>query len=131
VEGLRRSVAAVSERVRELETYAAEVRAADSALRAGDLRRSDDRYLDLLARTDDLSDLRTLTAQAAALITTLDADSASGLDAGSASGLDADSASGLDTAGAPGPRADNTSGPGAAGAAGPRTDSAPEGPATC
>ncbi len=73
-EALRRSVAAVTERVRELETYAAKVRAADSALRAGDLRRSDDRYLDLLARTDDTSDLRALTDQATALTTALHPD---------------------------------------------------------
>ncbi|MEV0168151.1 hypothetical protein [Nonomuraea fuscirosea] len=116
-EALRRSVAAVTERVRELEAYADQVRAADSALRAGDLRRSDDRYLDLLARADDTSDLRALTAEAAALTAGLHTDNASG-------------------PGAAGLHTDNASGPGAAGlragnAPGPRPDDGPGGSATC
>ncbi|MEV4173933.1 hypothetical protein [Nonomuraea sp. NPDC049709] len=63
-EALSRSVAAVTERVWELESYAARVRAADAALRASDLQKSNDRYVDLLAQTGDTDGLRALTAQA-------------------------------------------------------------------
>ncbi|MGR6913960.1 hypothetical protein ACU635_06885 [[Actinomadura] parvosata] len=66
-EALRRSVAAVTERVWELEAYASRVRAADSALRASELQRSNDRYLDLLAMTGDTEGVRALSAQVDAL----------------------------------------------------------------
>ncbi|MEV0621672.1 hypothetical protein AB0I81_50660 [Nonomuraea sp. NPDC050404] len=70
-EALRRSVAAVTERVWELEVYAARVREADAALRASELQRSNDRYLDLLAQTGDTEGVHTLTAQADALTQSL------------------------------------------------------------
>ncbi|MEV0827287.1 hypothetical protein [Nonomuraea rubra] len=70
-EALRRSVAAVTERVWELESYASRVRAADSALRASELQRSNGKYLDLLAQTGDTEGVRALTAQADALAVTL------------------------------------------------------------
>ncbi|WP_103963748.1 hypothetical protein [Nonomuraea solani] len=70
-EALRRSVAAVTERVWELEVYASRVRAADSALRASELQKSNDKYRDLLAQTGDTEGLRALTDQADALTTTL------------------------------------------------------------
>ncbi|MGN9843881.1 hypothetical protein ACTMTI_37720 [Nonomuraea sp. H19] len=63
-EALGRSAAAVAGRVRELEAYAHRVRAADSALRACDLQRSNDTYRDLLARTGDTEGLRQLIDQA-------------------------------------------------------------------
>ncbi|HEX4814911.1 MAG TPA: hypothetical protein VFV66_19390 [Nonomuraea sp.] len=65
------SVAAVEERVFELEEYAHRVRAADAALRARDLRQSDARYRDLLAWTDDAEGLAGLVDQADALTRTL------------------------------------------------------------
>ncbi|MFC5835795.1 hypothetical protein [Nonomuraea insulae] len=70
-EALRRSVAAVTERVWELEMYAGRVRSADSALRASELQRSNDKYLDLLAQTGDTEGLRALTDQADALTASL------------------------------------------------------------
>ncbi|GAA4915990.1 hypothetical protein HD597_010857 [Nonomuraea thailandensis] len=70
-EALRRSVAAVTERVWELEVYASRVRSADSALRASELQQSNDKYLDLLAQTGDTEGVRALTAQADALTATL------------------------------------------------------------
>ncbi|MGW0802666.1 hypothetical protein [Nonomuraea sp. NPDC002799] len=66
-EALGRSVAAVTEWVWELEVYAGRVRAADSALRACELQRSDDRYRDLLAESGDAEGLRALSDQADAL----------------------------------------------------------------
>ncbi|MBB5775355.1 hypothetical protein [Nonomuraea jabiensis] len=70
-EALRRSVAAVTERVWELEVYAGHVKAADSALRAQELQRSNDRYRDLLARTGDAEGLRDLTERADTLARSL------------------------------------------------------------
>ncbi|MFI7707659.1 hypothetical protein [Nonomuraea sp. NPDC049480] len=70
-QALGRSVAAVAEWVRELEEYALRVRAADAALRAHELRQSDDRYRDLLARTADTEGLTHLIDQADALNRTL------------------------------------------------------------
>ncbi|MFC4014758.1 hypothetical protein ACFOY2_46560 [Nonomuraea purpurea] len=68
---LERSVAAVTELVWELEVYASRVRAADSALRAGELQRSDDKYRDLLAQTGDTEGVRALSEQADALTRSL------------------------------------------------------------
>jgi hypothetical protein len=70
-QALERSVAAVTERVWELEVYAGRVRAADSALRAHELQKSNDRYRDLLAQTGDTEGLRDLTDQADILTTSL------------------------------------------------------------
>ncbi|TMR90193.1 hypothetical protein [Nonomuraea basaltis] len=70
-QALGRSVAAVAARVRELEAYASRVREADSALRAQDLQKSNDRYRDLLAQTGDTESLRQLIDQADALTTIL------------------------------------------------------------
>ncbi|MFI7135032.1 hypothetical protein ACIBQ1_55865 [Nonomuraea sp. NPDC050153] len=70
-EALRRSVAAVTERVWELEVYAGRVKAADSALRAQELQQSNDRYRDLLAQTGDAEGLRDLTEQADTLARSL------------------------------------------------------------
>ncbi|MEW1839509.1 hypothetical protein AB0392_16320 [Nonomuraea angiospora] len=70
-EALRRSVAAVTERVWELEVYAGLVKAADSALRAQELQRSNDRYRDLLAQTGDAEGLRDLTERADTLARSL------------------------------------------------------------
>jgi hypothetical protein len=66
-EALRCSVAAVTERVWELEAYASRVRSADSALRASELQQSNGTYLDLLAQTGDTEGMRALNAQADAL----------------------------------------------------------------
>ncbi len=70
-EALARSVAAVTEQVRDLEEYAIRVRAADAALRANELRESDERYRDLLARTGDTEAVARLIDQADALNTIL------------------------------------------------------------
>ncbi|WP_344494354.1 hypothetical protein [Nonomuraea monospora] len=70
-DALRRSVAAVTERVWELEAYASRVRSADSALRASELQESNGKYLELLARTGDEESVRALTAEADALTRTL------------------------------------------------------------
>ncbi|MFC4112337.1 hypothetical protein [Nonomuraea zeae] len=70
-QALERSVAAVTERVWELEVYASRVRAADSALRAHELQKSNDRYRDLLAQTGDAEGLRELTDQADVLTESL------------------------------------------------------------
>lgn len=70
-EALAHSVAAVTERVRELEEYAGRVREADAALRARDLRQSNDRYRDLLAHTSDTEGLTRLIDQADVLTRTL------------------------------------------------------------
>ncbi|UBU12883.1 hypothetical protein [Nonomuraea gerenzanensis] len=70
-EALRRSVAAVTERVWELEAYASRVRSADSALRASELQQSNDTYLDLLAQTGEEEGVRALSDQADALTRTL------------------------------------------------------------
>ncbi|GAA3535869.1 hypothetical protein GCM10022419_014450 [Nonomuraea rosea] len=70
-QALERSVAAVTERVWELEVYAGRVRAADSALRAHELQKSNDRYRDLLAQTGDVEGLRDLTDQADVLTESL------------------------------------------------------------
>jgi hypothetical protein len=64
-------VAAVTERVWELEVYAGLVKAADSALRAQELQHSNDRYRDLLAQTGDAEGLRDLTGQADTLARSL------------------------------------------------------------
>ncbi|MEV0385997.1 hypothetical protein [Nonomuraea sp. NPDC050643] len=70
-EALNRSVAAVTERVWDLETYAARVREADSALRASELQKSNDKYRDLLAQTGDTAGLRDLADQADTLTRSL------------------------------------------------------------
>ncbi|RBQ15289.1 hypothetical protein DP939_36200 [Spongiactinospora rosea] len=66
-EALARSVRAVTRQVEDLEEYARRVQNADSALRAHDLLDSNQKYLDLLARTEDAEGVRDLTAQAADL----------------------------------------------------------------
>lgn len=61
-EALRRSVMTVTARVDRLEEYAHRVQLAESAYKARVLMNSNDKYRDLLARTDDqeaLADLRT------------------------------------------------------------------------
>ncbi|MCG5215412.1 hypothetical protein [Streptosporangium sp. KLBMP 9127] len=62
-EALNRSVETVVGQVREIEAYAQRVAAADAALRARDLMKSNDKYRDLLARTHDTEGLRDLADQ--------------------------------------------------------------------
>ncbi|MET8140945.1 hypothetical protein ABZU32_11610 [Sphaerisporangium sp. NPDC005288] len=61
---LRRSAGEVTGQVAALEAYARRVQAADAALHAEDLLRSNDKYRDLLAHTDDLEGLRDLASRA-------------------------------------------------------------------
>ncbi|WP_182883900.1 hypothetical protein [Microbispora sp. H10949] len=68
---LQRSVQAVAKRVAELEMYARRVQEADAALRAQELLKSNDKYRDLLAHTDDLEGMRMLGVQAEATQETL------------------------------------------------------------
>ncbi|GII75749.1 hypothetical protein Sru01_07310 [Sphaerisporangium rufum] len=64
---LARSVTAVERRVAMLEAYARRVQEADAALRAQDLLGSNDKYRELLARTDDTEGLRELKIRADAV----------------------------------------------------------------
>ncbi|MFC4529277.1 hypothetical protein [Sphaerisporangium dianthi] len=61
---LRRSVDEVTGQVAALEAYARRVQAADAALHAQDLLRSNDKYRDLLAHTDDVEGLGVLASRA-------------------------------------------------------------------
>jgi hypothetical protein len=70
-EVLRLSVARVTERVERLETYAERVAEADAAYRAQTHLDENDRYLDLLARTNDETGLASLTEHASLLQTAL------------------------------------------------------------
>ncbi|MBB2911396.1 hypothetical protein FHS43_002661 [Streptosporangium becharense] len=70
-EALSRSTAAVTDQVLEHEEYARRVQKAGAALQAHELLKSNDRYRDLLARTDDAQGLRNLTENVDALGITL------------------------------------------------------------
>ncbi|WP_155347659.1 hypothetical protein [Acrocarpospora pleiomorpha] len=61
---LQRSVDSVTSRVEGLERYAYRVQEADAALRAREALRNNDKYLALLAHTDDTEGLAQLTSQA-------------------------------------------------------------------
>lgn len=66
-EALRVSERALGERVARLEEYAARVRIADAALRARDALGRNEKYVELLAMTDDVEGVRGLSAGAAEL----------------------------------------------------------------
>ncbi|WP_182908070.1 hypothetical protein [Microbispora sp. H13382] len=70
-QALERSVAAVTERVATLERYAHNVQAADAALRAREALNNNDRYLALLAHTDDAEGMQQLALQAESVERTL------------------------------------------------------------
>jgi hypothetical protein len=70
-EALNRSVAAVTARVEGLERYARRVQEADAALKARDALDNNDKYRELLARTDDEEGMRALAAHGDALEQTL------------------------------------------------------------
>ncbi|MFF5247185.1 hypothetical protein ACFY3V_23095 [Streptosporangium sp. NPDC000095] len=81
-EALNRSVASVVKQVVELEDYANRVQEADAALRAHELLKSNDKYRDLLAQTDDAQGLRNLTEQVNLLESTLAKNLRDAIDAG-------------------------------------------------
>ncbi|MGJ6965285.1 hypothetical protein ACSDR0_25580 [Streptosporangium sp. G11] len=81
-EALNRSVAAVTKQVVELEDYADRVQEADAALRAHELLESNDKYRDLLARTDDAQGLQSLTEHVSVLESTLAKNLRDAIDAG-------------------------------------------------
>ncbi|NJP92770.1 hypothetical protein HCN51_25490 [Nonomuraea sp. FMUSA5-5] len=87
-EALRRSVASVTARVERLERYARRVQEADAALRAREALDNNDKYRDLLARTDDAEGLRDLEARGAALEETLAESVRVAIDAGRTLSLD-------------------------------------------
>ncbi|TYB63870.1 hypothetical protein FXF51_22700 [Nonomuraea sp. PA05] len=70
-EALRRSVAAVTGRVEQLERYARRVQEADAALRAREALDNNDKYRALLAHTDDAEGMRALEDHGVALEETL------------------------------------------------------------
>lgn len=70
-EALTRSVTAVQERIGRLETYARHVQEADAAFRARALLDSNDKYRELLARTNDETALESLSERAKILEETL------------------------------------------------------------
>ncbi|AQZ60838.1 unnamed protein product [[Actinomadura] parvosata subsp. kistnae] len=87
-EALRRSVASVTARVERLERYARRVQEADAALRAREALDNNDKYRDLLARTDDTEGMRDLEARGAALEETLAESVRVAIDAGRTLSLD-------------------------------------------
>jgi hypothetical protein len=68
---LARSVAAVTDRIADLELYAYRVQETDAALRALELLKSNERYRDLLAQTDDAEGMRDLINNANTIESTL------------------------------------------------------------
>ncbi|MEU4540831.1 hypothetical protein AB0G15_38955 [Streptosporangium sp. NPDC023825] len=70
-EALDRSMISVTKQVVELEDYASRVQEADAALRAHELLKSNDKYRDLLARTNDAQGLQSLTEHVDMLESTL------------------------------------------------------------
>ncbi|MEV4377546.1 hypothetical protein [Streptosporangium sp. NPDC049644] len=70
-EALDRSITSVTKQVVELEDYANRVQEADAALRAHELLKSNDKYRDLLAQTDDAQGLLSLTEHVNVLESTL------------------------------------------------------------
>jgi hypothetical protein len=81
-EALNRSMASVTKQILELEDYAHRVQEADAALRAHELLKSNDKYRDLLAQTDDAQGLRNLTEQVDTLESTLAKNLRDAIDAG-------------------------------------------------
>jgi hypothetical protein len=81
-EALNRSMASVNRQILELEDYAHRVQEADAALRAHELLKSNDKYRDLLAQTDDAQGLRNLTGQVDAIESTLAKNLRDAIDAG-------------------------------------------------
>jgi hypothetical protein len=70
-QALDQSVAAVTRRIDQLETYALQVWAADSALEARNRLKDNDKYRELLAHTDDETAVEGLDAQALEVEATL------------------------------------------------------------
>ncbi|GAA4067937.1 hypothetical protein [Nonomuraea soli] len=81
-EALQRSIDSVAERVRAMEGYARKVEEADAALRARDALRNNDKYLALLAQTDDADGLAALRLQAASAADVLAASVKEAVEAG-------------------------------------------------
>ncbi|UBU09963.1 hypothetical protein [Nonomuraea gerenzanensis] len=87
-EALRRSVAAVTARVEQLERYARRVQEADAALRAREALDNNDKYRALLAHTDDAEGMRDLEIQGAAVEETLASSVRVAIEAGRTLSLD-------------------------------------------
>ena len=95
-EALNRSMVSVTKQVLKLEDYAHRAQEADAALRAHELLKSNDKYRDLLAQTDDAQGLQSLTEHVDVLESTLAKNLRDTIDAGQTLATPGDIAAVLD-----------------------------------